>query len=250
MTQGTQEQLGISIDDIKDIEDMADVPMSDNNGFDPSGFDSGGDDYQFEDMDNSGVDGSQVGSGTLKVDHPGFYHFRIEAIPKPSPFAKGDMMKKLKPHILLCLEVLHSAPRQSPAGSMFYHQLILGGEGGGAMSIYDKERTNNFLVGLGILIVKGTDIIDPETGTVNTRSSTLAKRLNAIKQFAGKIEMGKGYEHKATRKWIEGRLEFPWGHGAFPINSPTVAHIPKNLEAIKEAGIVMPVAANGQKPNM
>lgn len=217
---------------------------------DGSGFDSPS--YDFGDMDASGVDASQVGSGRLKVDKPGFYHFSVSAEPRPMPYEKDDMSKQRKPDILLTCEVLCSVLGQSPAGSVHFHNLILGGKGGGAVDQWDMKKTLNLLVGLGILKVQGEDVIDPETSSTKVNARTLAARINAVKQFCGKLEMGQAGDKKDAAGNIvgkyEARLEFPWGRGCFPVTSPDVAHVPKNLEAIKAAGIEMPTA--GVKVNL
>jgi len=235
--------------------------MSDVNGFEgvdmptfdePEGDGSGFaiESYEFGDVDTSGVDSSNIGSGRLKVDKPGFYHFSLSAEPRPMPYEKGDMSKQRKPDILLTCEVLHSTPGQSPAGSVHFHNLILMGKGGGPVDKWDRDKTLNFLVGIGVLKVVGQDVIDPETGTTRVNSKTLAARINAVKQFCGKLEMGSAGDKKDGAGNVigkyEARIEFPWGRGAFPVTSPDVSHVPKNLEAIKAAGIELPTA--GGKP--
>lgn len=203
------------------------------------------DDNQFEDVDISDVDGSKAGSGRLKVDLPGFYHFgKIKAIARPKPYNDDNMSKTRKPDILLECEVMCDVKGQSPVGSVFFQNIVLGGKGGGPVDKWDKERSTNFLVGVGILQSKGEDVIDPETGTTKVKASTLAARLEKLGHFCGKVELGKPSEKKdvGTGKvsYYPARLELPWGRGAYPVTSRDVAHVPKNLEAIKASGIVMP----------
>jgi hypothetical protein len=219
-------------------------------GDDGSGF--APENYEFGEMDVAGVDAQNIGSGRLKVDKAGFYHFSIHAEARPMPYEKGDMSKQRKPDILITCEVLHSTPGQSPAGSAHFHNLIMGGKGGGPTEKWDRDKSLNFLVGIGVLKVVGGDVIDPETNSTKVNSKTLTARINAVKQFCGKLEMGKAGDKKDASGNVvgqyEARIEFPWGRGAFPVTSPDVAHVPKNLEAIKAAGIEIPAA--GPKVNL
>lgn len=233
----------IGLDDV-DLSDMPSFGADDGSGFAVES-------YEFGEMDAAGVDASSIGSGRLKVDKPGFYHFSIHAEARPMPYEKGDMSKQRKPDILLTCEVLHSTAGQSHAGSVHFHNLILMGKGGGPIEKWDRDKTLNFLVGIGVLKVVGGDVIDPETNSTRVNSRTLTSRINAVKQFCGKLEMGKANDRKNAAGEVvgqyEARIEFPWGRGAFPVTSPDVSHVPKNLEAIKAAGIEMPAAAGTAK---
>ncbi len=194
----------------------------------------------FDDFDAGDVDSSNIGSGAIKVDRPGSYHFEItSAKARPKPYHEDDMSKSRKPDISLAMKVLLSVKDQSPEGAVHYHQLIMGKNGGGPPEKADKESTLNFLVGIGILQINSAGlVIDPETGTTKLNSGTLEQRLQG-RQFIGHIELSKGGPKKDKITGIpevdaDGRpvywpdkLGFNYGRGAFRLDDPKVKHVPR-----------------------
>lgn len=208
--------------------DLPSAGPDDGFGTTEYGFDEG--------FDAGGVDASKVGSGHIKVTKTGFYHFSIKAEGKPIPYEEDDMNKKRKPSILCVCTVLKAANGQ-PEGALLFHDLVLGGKGGGPMIDTDRDKTLNFLVGLGILKNSGGKVIDPETGTTKIKSSTLVARINALKQFVGNVSLNPANVGADGRSYPD-RYEFQFGRGAFPVTAREVAHVAKNEAALKEAGFV------------
>lgn len=202
-------------------------------GDDYNGFGSA--DYGFDEFDVAGADAAKIGSGNIRVSKAGFYHFSITAEAKPKPHEENDISKQRKPSILCICKLLKAANGQ-PDGAIHYHDLVMGGKGGGKMTDSDRDKTLNFLVGLGILKNSGGKVIDPETGTTTIRSSTLVDRINKVGQFVGNLHLTPANVSPDGRAFPE-RIEFNFGRGAFPVTAREVAHVPKNEEALKAAGI-------------
>ena len=191
----------------------------------------------FGDWDASDIDGDKVGSGQLYVDKPGFFHFHIAAEARPELHQKGDLSKPRMPTISCKCTVLKGA-NNVPADAVHYHDVIMGGKGGGVMEDWAKEQTLNFLVGLGVLKVVDGRVIDPQTGTTKIKSSTLVERINQVGQFIGKLNLSPEREDKRQPgKMYPAKIEFPFGRGAFPVTAKEVAHVPSNEEYLKAAGI-------------
>ncbi len=204
--------------------------MSDDWGF-TKDYQGGGDAPSgFDDWDSGDVDQSKIGSGRREVDKVGKYHFEIsEVTARPLPYATDDMSKHRRPDIGLTCTVLQTAPNQSPAGAIYYHSLVMGGKGPGApIEQWAKEATMNFLAGVGILQNRNGVWIDPETGTTRINSKTLVPRLKAVRQFVGNIRLNKSDDPKYPDKF-----ELMFGRGAYPVDAPEVADVPKNEEARK-----------------
>lgn len=179
----------------------------------------------FDDFDMDGVDAERIGSGSPDVDKPGWYHFIIDAKARPESFFADDMSKHRKPDILCNCTVLVSAPGQSPEGSLYRHNVVLGGKGPGVpIEKYDLEQTLNFLVGVGVLTKVNGRIIDPETGTAKLNTRTLERRLDR-RQFIGKIEFVKSRDPQYKDKH-----ELNWGRGAFQLTDPIVKNVPKHAD--------------------
>ena len=210
---------------------------------------AGGDDgfgsaeYGFDDMDVGGADGAKIGSGKLKVDKKGPYHFAIHAEAKPKPYEDSDMSKQRKPSILVKHTVLRAA-NGVPEGAIHYHDLVLGGKGGGPVADFDRDKTLNYLVGIGVLKNDGGKIIDPETGTTKIKTSTLVERINKVGQIIGVIHYSPANKGQDGREYPE-KYEFNFGRGAYQVTAKEVQHVPCNEDALKAAGIVRgPAKAN------
>jgi hypothetical protein len=213
-----------------------DLPSASDDGFGPSNT-------GFDDFDAEGADSSRIGSGRITVDKAGWYHFRIEAAAKPETHMPNDMTKTRMPTILCTCTVLKST-NGVPTDAVHFHDIIMGGKGGGPIEGWARDQSLNFLVGLGILVHQGDKIIDPETGTTKIRSSTLVERINKVGQFIGKLVLTPATTGKNGKEYRE-QIEFSFGRGAFPVTAKEVAHVPCNDEALKAAGIVRAPA----KPN-
>lgn len=200
-------------------------------------------------FDTQGVDPSKVGS-LVMVDQPGKYHFQITAatekwethVVKDS----GNGTVDVRPHILLTCTVCETVPGQSPAGSAYFHRLLLGGKGGAAIEDWAKNATMNFLVGIGIIKehkANGTTyFIDPETNQTAINIPTLANRLRGL-QFIGNIKLNKSDDER-----YDDRYELPFGQGVFQVNDPRVANVPKNVSIIPGATQAPPAAAPAAAP--
>lgn len=207
----------------------AGLPSATDDGF-------GSTEYGFDDEFDAGTaDATKIGSGNIKVSKPGFFHFSIAAEGKPKPHEDDDISKQRKPSILCICKVLRAANGQ-PEGAIHYHDLVLGGRGGGPMTDNDRDKTLNFLVGLGILKNTGGKVIDPETGSTKVRTSTLVDRINKLGQFVGNLQLNAANTGSDGKQYPE-RIEFSFGRGAFPVSAREVAHVPKNDQAMKAAGL-------------
>lgn len=143
------------------------------------------------DFDTEGV---QPGAG--RVEAAGAYHMEIaEAELKEQPNAFGQ------PYINMRLVVLQSAPNQSPAGSIMWHEMpfpiasdkekMIQAGGGREVSAWILTMSSlcNFCEAAGIFRKeKGPDgnerFIDLATGTTKIDSSTLASRLKGRQVIA------------------------------------------------------------------
>lgn len=199
----------------------------------------------FGDWDAGDIDGDKVGSGQIKVDKPGWYHFHVVAENRTETYQKDDMSKKRMPSILCKCTVLRTA-NGVPADAIHYHDVIMGGMGGGPPEPWAKEQSLNFLVGLGVLKVVDGKVIDPETNSTRIKSSTLADRINAVAQFIGKLVLSPERQDKKNPAKIHpAKIEFNFGRGVFPVTAKEVQQVPCNEEYLKAAGIVRGEA----KPN-
>lgn len=199
----------------------------------------GGDDGFGEiDFDSDGVDSERIGSGDARqqVTRPGWYHMKIEAKARPLPYGNGikadeDMDRPRRPDILLTFTVLKTVDKQDAEGHVMYHNLILGGKGGGAPSDIDKSNTLNVLVGLGICQKIDGKVIDPETKTTRINTRTLEARLNAVKHCVCHVQVQKGKEKsdKPGEYWDD-QIGLIWGRGAFLPNDPKVATVPRSSD--------------------
>ncbi len=226
---------------------------------------TGGDDGFGEiDFDADGIDASDIGSGDarFRVKIPGWYHFELKAKARPLPYGNGinadtGMDKKRKPDILLECVTIASESKGDPVGSVHFHNLILGGYGGGAPNEYDREQTLNTLVGLGVLVKRGDKIVDPETGTTKINTRTLTDRLNKVGHFIGHIQFQAGKEKPADKAERPGEkypdnLGFIWGRGLFLPNDPNVANAPRSKDpkyAVKMATPPTGGPVNGNSPS-
>lgn len=222
--------------------DMSDLPVGDgwgtandfgkaNPNADPA------DDFS---LDAGDVDPTKVGS-RLRVDMIGKYHFEI-ADAKLRPETSSDQGFAVAPHINCSCVVLHTAPGQASAGSYYYHNVDLAAKGGGTPEDWQKRATINFLAGVGLLVKAGDQWIDPETQSTKINVKTLATRLKGM-QFIGNIQKN-DYDPEKPR------YELHFGQGAFRVDDPAVANVPKCLDALRLIGkeSAMPGAAAAGGP--
>jgi hypothetical protein len=184
----------------------------------------------FDSFDTEGVDESRVGNRRT-VDKAGKYHFEI-ADTRERPEAVTEDGKERWPGISLSCVVLETVPGQCPAGTYYYQQLRLAGKGGGPIEDWAKEATINFLVGVGLLkrVEKDgvTRFVDPETKSTRINVKTLASRLKGM-QFIGDIKLQQSEQYGDS-------CELPFGRGAYQVDDPSVADVPKNADALALIG--------------
>lgn len=221
---------------------------------------TGGDDGFGEiDFDAGGVDVEKIGSGDARqqVTKVGWYHMAIEAKARPLPYGNGinpdsGMDKKRRPDILLTFTVLKSVEKQDPQGFVHYHNLVLGGSGGGPPTDTERNKTLCVLVGLGILVKRDDKVIDPETGTTKINTRTLTDRLNAVGHCILHIQFGKGGEKKEKPgEFWDDEIGLIWGRGAFRADDPKVANVARNTDpkyAVKMATPPTGGPVNGNSP--
>ena len=82
-----------------------------------------------------------------------------------------------------------------------------------------------------MLSAQGSEVIDAETGTTKINSKTLCDRIANVRQFVGNIKCDKSDDPQYADKY-----ELLRGRGAFQVDDPAVADVPKNLAALKEIG--------------
>lgn len=187
-----------------------------------------GDAATIPDFDTDGVDPGKVGS-RVTVDKAGKYHFEIETA-RENFEVMNDNGKPRSPDITVACVVLESVPGQASAGSYYYHHIHLGGSGGGPPEPWQKEATVSFLSGIGLLKKQGDIFIDPETGAGKLNVKTLATRLKGM-QFIGHIKC----EKDKTGNYDD-RYCLSFGRGAFAVDDPVVAEVPKCRAALELIG--------------
>lgn len=187
------------------------------------------------------ADGIEPQEDSRPVDKPGFYHFAIQEVTAhPETCKNGNPNQPVSPHLLLICRVLHSVPGQSPEGSVYFHRMYMQGKGGGPAAKGCIQNNTNFLVGVGIMrTVKRTNAegkeisvgVDAETGS--TKVENLTSRLKGL-QFVGNIKHVPSDDPQYGDKF-----ELKFGSGAYTVDNPAVADVPKNVEALKEIGITL-----------
>lgn len=183
----------------------------------------------FPEMDVGDVDSSKIGSH-INVDKPGKYHFQISGV-RPRPERVSERGDPRRPDILITCDVLESVPGQSGKGAIYFHSLAVGGKGGAAPEDWVKESFSNFLCGIGVLVIRDGVVIDPETGGPQVNMKTICQRIQATQQFIGDIKLNKSDDPKYSDKY-----ELTFGRGAFQVDDPAVASVPKNAAALKLIG--------------
>jgi len=190
------------------------------------------DDFEddFPEVDVEGVDSDKVSSHVV-VDKAGKYHFGIADVrPRLERNTPGGQQRRQD--ILVTCEVQESVPGQSPRGSLYFHSIPLSSKGGAAIDDWGRERLSAFLVGIGVLHKgEGNSVIDPETGTTAVNARTIPDRIRSVAQFIGNIKLVKSDDDRYPDKY-----ELDRGRGAFVVDDPAVAGVPKNLNALKAIG--------------
>lgn len=182
-------------------------------------------DFSFETDD---IDPNKVGS-TIAVDLPGKYHFEISKVREE--FDTQDDKGNLRaPSVTIYCTVLHSTPGQSPAGTVYFQHLTVGGKGGGAPEKWMREAAVAFLAGIGLLKEVDGKFIDPATNSPRVDIGSLKTRLINW-QFIGWIKINKSKDPQYPDK-----IELPFGRGAFAIDDEQVRNVPKDLNALKLIG--------------
>lgn len=184
-------------------------------------------DFDGFDFDTDGADPDKMES-VLTVNKPGRYHMEVANV-KPRLELVNDKGEQKSPDFLITATVLHSVPGQSSKGSLFFHNLRVAGPGGAAISETSRDATIRFLVGMGVLILKGKQVIDPETGTTKVNFKTLVQRLQG-RQFIANVKYVPP-NGNYPEKW-----ELPFGEGVFQVDNPAVADVPKCRAALKLIG--------------
>lgn len=183
----------------------------------------------FPEMDVGDVDSSKIGSH-VNVDKAGKYHFAITDVRyQGDPVTKNGNQRR--PDFLVTCEVLETVPGQSGKGAIYFHSLPVAGRGGAAPEGWVKESFSNFLCGIGVLVIKDGVVTDPTTGTTRIEMRTLAERIMAVQQFIGEIKVNKSDDPQYAD-----RYELSFGRGAFLVDDPAVAGVPKNEAALKVIG--------------
>lgn len=179
-------------------------------------------------FDTEGVDPDQI-NNRATVDKTGKYHFEI-ASAKERFGNVNDKGNLQFPNILCTCHVLQSVPGQSPEGSLYYHEVILGGKGGGRPDEWAIKATTAFLTGVGILKAVDGKFLDPETNSTKINIKTLATRLKGL-QFIGDIKREKSNDPNYDDKY-----KLSWGRGAYQVDDPFVSAVPMNRDALAMIG--------------
>lgn len=192
---------------------------------------SNGQDFEddFPEMDVADVDPSKVGSH-IAVDKPGRYHFGISEV-RARLERTTDRGNQRRPDILVVCEVLEGVPGQSGKGALYFHSMPIAGKGGTAAEGWVMESLSNFLCGIGVLVKKDGQIIDPATNSTRIDMRSLCDRIAAAKQFVGDIKCNKSDDPQYPDKY-----ELTFGRGAFQVDADEVAGVPKNVAALKLIG--------------
>lgn len=179
-------------------------------------------------FDTEGVDPEKVGNRPT-VDKAGKYHFEIANVKERfgSVNEKGALQF---PNILCTCVVLYSVSGQSSEGAIYYHEVILGGKGGGRPDEWAIQATTAFLAGVGILKKVDGKFLDPETNSTNINIKSLAARLKGL-QFIGDIK-----REKSKDSQYDDKFKLSFGRGAYQVDDPFVMDVPKNRDALALIG--------------
>lgn len=206
-----------------------------------SGFSEDGSAEQGFSFDTSGYSASDLGSSTVAKE--GWYHFEVaDVVPELETVSKKGSQKS--PAVRFDLNVLHTAPGQSPAGATHFHRVYVGGKGGAAAEEGAIKMGLRFLLGLygqvegaeKMSVVDEVDIngkptlVDAETGKPTIDLSTF-RRAKGRQLIARIVYQPPNHEKGFSEKW-----EIPFGRTFRPID-PDVADVAKDPEALAIVGI-------------
>lgn len=190
-----------------------------------------------EDMefDTSATTEQDLETGGL-VELEGNYHFEVTKVEFHLNTIITDEQsgqpKENTPHILVCLTVLQSAAKQSPAGSVLIHRLYCGQKDGSPPKKGSIESMERFAIGMGIMRYANIDgrsvPVDAESGKPKLRISRFADILGRQCCATCKTEKSRDPKYKDQVKIPMSRVFAP--------DHPDVGHFPRNLTAMKEAG--------------
>ena len=192
-------------------------------------------------FDTTGVDPDSLQHGatvTLKGD----YHLEIEDVVRKLEVAnkKGE---PCSPKITLVCTVLEDAPKQSPKGSKYYHDIFLAGKGGGPIHDFVRKRTSSAALSLGIAANRNGQLVDAITGKPKL-SVELWESVKG-KQYVGRLVFDRKKDD-ATGKWLDDETKIVLLFDEFiDVRDPRVAHVPKNEKMLAAAGLL---AAVGGEP--
>lgn len=185
-----------------------------------------GDEFRFDSAD---FDTDEMGGGEI-IDKEGWYHLEVADV-KPELAPLDDRGNPRTPSIRFDLLVLHSAPKQSPAGSRHFHRIYMGTKGGGVAKDASKEAAIMFGLGVGILNkqkLNGKHVaVDAATGSTMLNVATFLRAKG--KQCVAKISFKKGDDK------YKDAYEIKFGR-TYRLDDPAVADVPKNAEALAMAG--------------
>lgn len=191
----------------------------------------------FDPFDTEGV---EPDAESRPVDKEGWYHFEFQDVKAyPETCKDGNPALPQTPHLLFICRVLHTAKGQSPEGSVYFHRFYTGSKGGGRPADGTIRNNVNFLCGIGILKKEKRQIngeektvaIDTETGTTRVNVESLPQRIKG-RQFIGHIKCTKSDDPQYPDKY-----ELQFGRGAYQVDDPAVADIPKNVEMLAAIGM-------------
>lgn len=201
---------------------------------DGGGFENAEDGFY---LDSEGVDSAGLDSAVV-VDRPGKYHFEIVAVRSQlDRYRDNDMTKPQYPHLLVICEVLESVPGQSPAGTIYFHELAFAGKGGGPFTEQEvrtkKEPVFAFLKGIGLYADEGGKLINTITKSTRVAPGELVKQLQG-RQFIGHI---KDESWKNDKGETIPTFRLKYGKGAFAVGDERVADVPKCKAKLDEIGM-------------
>lgn len=196
-------------------------------------------------IDTSDMDESSIANSPVAL--AGFYHFKVVKVQRKFELLTDDG-KEQTPHVHFVMSVQHSAPGQSPEGSIHNHWLYVAGKGGQKVHPVVLQSLQAFCVGLGLLKFVPSKTKPGKTDLVLASNESPNWKPSQIPwESAVGVHCVCPIVTEKARDGREPRLVIPYGRAYHP-NSKDVAHVPKNIKVLTDAGYKIDTPQGSSKP--
>ena len=186
------------------------------------------------DLDASDINPEDLTRGGEKIDKEGWYHLEVRSV-KPDFEMTNKKGEERSPRVSFELVCLETVPGQSPAEFRHFHAVYLRSKTGTDVDPYVKRSAINFGIGLGLLEVKAIGDVEKVVvkGTNDTKIPASLWANAQGRQICCKLVMQKEGKFAGSLEIKDGRVYHP--------ADPMVSEVPKNAQALKNAGIDAPL---------